>query len=107
MPRDKNKDVIFKDRRGGYVTRIQLDFFLNGRGAEKFLREFILSSPDSPISNAFTVYYDTCRVYNTLSDFMDQGEERVEMFWNEEEGLVEFDYDIGGVVDRKVKRMLR
>jgi hypothetical protein len=67
------REPLNKEPDGTYITVGQMQFWLNrSKGSEKFKA----ADPE------FLDYYDKCRVYNLVSDIMEENEEAAIMYWD-------------------------
>ena len=67
------REPLNKEPDGTYITVGQMQFWLNqSKGSEKFK----VADPE------FLDYYDKCRVYNLISDIMEDNEEAAIMYWD-------------------------
>lgn len=74
---------------GTYITVGQMKFFLLRKNGRKHLR---LGSPQ------FLEYYNTCRIYNLISDIMEEDEDAAMMYWDHEKDIVALGYPTEGRV---------
>jgi len=74
---------------GTYITSGQMKFFFNRDfGKEKFE----VRNPE------FMEYYDLCRVYNLVSDIMEDDEDSAIMYWDEKKEVVSLGFPASGLV---------
>ena len=72
-----------------YITVAQMKFFFNREyGKEKFQCR----------DEEFIEYYNLCRVYNLVSDLMENDEDAAIMYWDEKKELVSMGFPTDGVV---------
>jgi len=94
--RTMNKEFSFgeplnEEPDGTYITVGQMKFFLLRKNGQRHLQ---LGSPQ------FLEYYNTCRIYNLISDIMEEDEDAAMMYWDHEKGRVSMGYPaIGKVSD--------
>jgi hypothetical protein len=85
------REPLNKEPDGTYITVGQMQFWLNrSEGSEKF-----------KVADAeFLDYYDKCRVYNLISDLMEENEEAAIMYWDPENESLAIGYpERGDVAD--------
>mgnify|MGYP005825744485 CR=1 FL=1 len=74
---------------GTYITAGQLQFFFNRDfGKEKFESR----------NSEFMEYYDLCRVYNLVSDIMEDDEDSAIMYWDEKKEIISLGFPASGLV---------
>ena len=91
MSEYKYNDPLNIEPDGTYITRSQMQFFLNRKdGAEKF------KSGDPE----FVEYYNLCRVYNLVSEIMEEDEDAAIMYWDDKKGIVSMGFPTHGIVEK-------
>jgi len=90
----RKKSGKIYDEDGLYVTRPQLNLFMNG-----FL------SGDSPSDEEFNDYLRSCKAYNFIGDMMDDDPNCAALYWDTEQGDFVFKFPPGGKVEKALLRL--
>ena len=89
-------DPISKEPDGTYITAAQMKFFLNREdGADLY----------DDHSDIFTEYYDICRVYNLVSEIMEQDKLAAIIYWDEGIEAVSMAFPAHGKVSKALAKI--
>jgi len=83
------RDPLFEDENGLYITKAQMQFFLNRRDGKK---KFQKAHKD------FMDYYNHCKLYNLIYDMMEENKECADLFWDAEKERVAISFPVDGGV---------
>jgi len=81
---------------GSYITEAQMQFFLNRTNGEEL---FTSGDPE------FFHYFNTCRVYNLVSEVLEEDEKAAFLFWDEGKGAVSLAFPRGGRVEECLQEL--
>jgi hypothetical protein len=74
---------------GTYITIGQMQFFLNRVNGRRLFKEG---------SEEFLEYYNLCRVYNLVSEIMEDDADSAIMYWDDKKGIVSMGFPSKGKV---------
>ena len=74
---------------GTYITIGQMQFFLNRKNGKKLFKEG---------SAEFLEYYNLCRVYNLVSEIMEDDPDSAIMYWDDKKKIVSMGFPSKGKV---------
>ena len=94
MAKHNYNDPLNIEPDGTYITRCQMQFFLNRKEGEK---KFKCGDPE------FVEYYNICRVYNLVSEIMVDDEDAAIMYWDDKKGIVRMGFPTHGVVEKALE----
>jgi len=83
------REPLNEESDGTYITIGQMQFFLNRRDGK---RKFKSGSED------FMEYYNMCRVYNLISEIMEEDETAAIMYWDPKQEIVSVGFPDAGAV---------
>ena len=83
------REPLNEEPDGTYITIGQMQFFLNRRDGKK---KFKSGSED------FMEYYNMCRVYNLISEIMEEDVDAAIMYWDPKKEIVSVGFPASGVV---------
>jgi len=81
---------------GTYITAGQMQFYLNRPQGQ---RNFESGTPN------FMEYYNICRVYNVISDLMDEDEDCAMLYWDHKKDRMAMAYPSSGPVSTALSLM--
>lgn len=87
----KFKGPINEEPDGTYITVAQMQFYLNRDDGEENYKN---ANPD------FIDYYNICRVYNRVSDLMEEDPDSAIMYWDNKKEVVSMAFPAGGTVSK-------
>jgi len=83
------REPLLNEPDGTYITKAQMQFFLNRpKGTKKFATK----------TGSFLEYYNVCRVYNLVSDMMEDDDTCAIMYWDGRRGTVSMAFPASGTV---------
>ena len=91
MSEYKYNDPLNIEPDGTYITKSQMQFFLNRKDG---LDKFTSGDPE------FVEYYNLCRVYNLVSEIMEEDEDAAIMYWDDKKGIVSMGFPAHGIVEK-------
>ena len=91
MSQRNYNDPLHKEPDGTYITQPQMQFFLNRENGEE---DFKCGDPE------FVEYYNLCRIYNLVSDIMEDDEDAAIMYWDPKKRIVSMGFPEDGVVEK-------
>lgn len=74
---------------GTYITGSQMQFFINQKDGLKMFKE---------LDEEFLEYYNMCRVYNLISEHMDNDPDSAIMYWDPKKKIVSLGFPSKGAV---------
>ena len=74
---------------GTYITIGQMQFFLNRKNGQQLFKEG---------SVEFLEYYNLCRIYNLVSELMEEDKESAIMYWDSKKSIVSMGFPSKGSV---------
>ena len=81
---------------GTYITSAQMQFFLNRENGKNKFKD---ADPE------FLDYYNLCRVYNLISDIMEDDDDAAIMYWDDKKAVVSIGFPTEGIVAKTLSRV--
>jgi|14_taG_2_1085336.scaffolds.fasta_scaffold94875_2 hypothetical protein len=91
---DEFRKPLGQDPNGLYITKAQLQFFLNRpKGAKEFIER----------TSNFLSYFYKCAVYNIIWDLMDKDPACAKIYWDPKQEKVAISFPLNGKVVQEFK----